>query len=324
MNESGSNQHLPVIMSLEENDETDRIARASASFLSTKMEQESQQPRTTEASSDVGPSVNLVPISPPGYSPDEKPKAHEPSPAVRPSTPPPLKGMHDDASFNKKYGGEGSPRSPSGLTWRRAGSAHNLYPNQLIGDRGQNPSRHFENLPRLVDRGLAFHQSPNKVHLRHNQGWNIYRLLRFNWFHVMLRWPSKYSFTFLVTAWTGQILFFALLYVWNDEVHRGGRCVLGGANGEVIGWAGAFAFSLQTCNTVGKDILEIGCRIFFRSMSCLMIVVVPHRVYLAEWSQFILRKGLFELADYYLCTDGCLYVLQRFFYHVRLQSTWKK
>jgi len=106
-------------------------------------------------------------------------------------------------------------------------------------------------LPRLVDRNLAFGQSSNKIQLRHNQGVNMYRLLRYNWFHVLLRWPTRYSFGLLLMTWTTFILIFALIYLWHDEVHLGGQCVLG-ANKGSIGWAGAFAFSLQTCTTVGK------------------------------------------------------------------------
>ena len=240
------------------NDDADRLANAAGlatltlpSVPSLLTPIENQESQAGQASSEGGSSLNRVPRSPRSDISNEQPlTGQEPFPVARPSTPPPL-------PFDRRSVLGEAPRSPGGLTWRRAGSAHNLYPNQLIKDLGKNPLKKSENLPRLVDRNRAFHQSSNKVHLRHNQGWNIYRLLRFNWFHVMLRWPSKYSFTFLVTAWTGTIVFFAMLYVWHDEANKGGRCVLGGPNGEVIGWAGAFAFSLQTCNTVGKDILPV-------------------------------------------------------------------
>jgi len=55
-----------------------------------------------------------------------------------------------------------------------------------------------------------------------------------------------------MSVWTGVILAFAGIYVWHDTVHHGGQCVLGGINGEVISWGGAFAFSLQTCSSGGK------------------------------------------------------------------------
>jgi hypothetical protein len=159
----------------------------------------------------------------------------------------------------------------------------------LIGDYDNVPSERMDGLPRLVHRNLAFHQSSSKVHLRHNQGLNIYRLLRFNWFHVLLRWPTKYSFSILMIVWTASIVFFAWIYVWHDEVHRGGKCVLGGTNGEVIGWAGAFAFSLQTCSTVGKIVLKRVQEGIPFSQSCeLILSTTCHRVYLAKWSQLFL------------------------------------
>ena len=246
-------------MSRENNDEADCIATAGFAALamptdpvmSTIMEQEIAEPQTRQASPEV---VNLVPISPPGYIPNENAKTHEPSSAVRPSTPPPLTSLYDDALLSRKHAGEVCPPSPSSLSWRRAGLTESLSSSQLIGDWSNIPSKQRENLPRLVDRGLAFHQSSNKVQLRHNQGWNIYRLLRFNWFHVMLRWPSKYSFSFLVTLWTVSIIAFGQLYLWYDQLNPGLHCGLGGADGSPIDFTAAFAFSLETCTTVGKVI----------------------------------------------------------------------
>jgi hypothetical protein len=126
----------------------------------------------------------------------------------------------------------------------------------LIGDRDPRRStvKHLDSLPRLINRNRAFHQSANKVHLRHNQGLNIYRLLRFNWFHVFLRWPTKYSFTLLMTVWTAFILIFAWIYVWHDSLNPEIQCGLGGSEGAVIDFAAAFAFSLHTCTTVGKSV----------------------------------------------------------------------
>ena len=244
-------------MSWEENDEADRIASAGFTalamppvpFMSTILEQGSQEPKSPEGE----PTVNLVPRSPPGYIPNEKPNADEPS-TVRPSTPPPLKTMNDDAFIGRKYPGEVCPPSPSRLSWRKAGLTESLSSSQLIGDWSKSLSNEIDTLPRLVDRGLAFHQSSNKVQLRHNQGWNIYRLLRFNWFHVMLRWPSKYSFSFLITLWTISIIFFGWIYLWYDNLNPGSQCGLGGADGSTIDFTAAFAFSLETCTTVGKAI----------------------------------------------------------------------
>ena len=110
-------------------------------------------------------------------------------------------------------------------------------------------------LPRLVLRNRPFGQSNNKIHIAHNQGWKIFHLLKHNWFHWFLRWPTSRSLLMLMSIWTGAILFFAGLYVWQDNRDSRVACGLG-AEGSPIKWAGAFAFSLETCTTVGT-ILKI-------------------------------------------------------------------
>lgn len=172
----------------------------------------------------------------------------------RPSTPPPL-SPDDDSKFANKY--EACPPSPSGLTWRKAGATFNLYPHTLISKKEKIRLEQLSDLPRLVKRNRAFHQSSNKVQLRHNQGASIYRLLRFNWFHVFLRWPTKVSILILLSVWTGSILIFALIYMWYDQGNVTNKCGLGGTEGQTLPFAGAFAFSLETCTTVGKFDLNV-------------------------------------------------------------------
>lgn len=106
-------------------------------------------------------------------------------------------------------------------------------------------------LPRLVLRNRPYGQSTNKIHISHNQGWKIFALLKHNWFHALLRQPTSRSLPMLMSIWTGAILFFAGLYVWQDSNDTKMECGLGDA-GNPIHWAGAFAFSLETCTTVGK------------------------------------------------------------------------
>lgn len=188
-----------------------------------------------------------------GISSGSVPSEERNTPVVRPFTPPPSRGMSEDNLFESKFGDKIAPPSPSGVRWRPAGATFDPYPNTLIDDRDKVRLEKLGNLPRLIDRNRAFHQSSNKVHVRHNQGLNIFRLLRFNWFHVFLRWPTKYSFFVLMSLWTGIILVFAVLYLLNDEINRGTHCVLGGLNGEVISFGGAFAHSLQTCSAGSKN-----------------------------------------------------------------------
>ena len=106
--------------------------------------------------------------------------------------------------------------------------------------------------PRLVHRDRAFFQSSNKLRVQHNQGNKIMKLLKHNWFHSFLRWPTRHSLGLLMAFWTSVIFFFALLYVWYDHSNSLGDCRLGEDADTPISFAGAFAFSLETCTTVGK------------------------------------------------------------------------
>ena len=224
-----------------------------------------------------------------GISSGSVPSEERNTPVVRPFTPPPSRGMSEDNLFESKYGDKIAPPSPSGVRWRPAGATFDPYPNTLIDDRDKVRLEKLGNLPRLIDRNRAFHQSSNKVHLGHNQGLNIYRLLRFNWFHVFLRWPTKYSFLILVSVWTGALLVFATLYVLHDQLHRGSHCVLGGLNGEVIDFAGAFAFALETTATNGEDNLEAEIKhVFFPISLSHIFHLRDDRLRTSEFSQLLL------------------------------------
>jgi len=102
--------------------------------------------------------------------------------------------------------------------------------------------------PRLVLRNLPFHQSKNRVYVKHNQGLKIFLLLQHDWFHVLLRIPTWQSLPFLLAVWTSMIIVFAGLYVWVDNRDPDIGCGLG-ANGSPIRFGPAFAFSLETCTT---------------------------------------------------------------------------
>jgi hypothetical protein len=125
---------------------------------------------------------------------------------------------------------------------------HNLVPRSMIEKHVR--VENVDELPRLVHRDRAFHQSSNRVFVKHNQGTRIFKLLRFNWFHVFLRWPTKWSLLTLLSIWTILILLFAVTYTAYDNIQPKQTCGLG-AEGSPITFAGAFAFSLETCTTVG-------------------------------------------------------------------------
>jgi hypothetical protein len=106
-------------------------------------------------------------------------------------------------------------------------------------------------LPRLVKRNLPFHQSSNRIAVKNEKKRShILPLLMRDWFHVLLRMPVLASTTAMLSLWTVSILLFAAIYVRIDSVNLGTDCGLG-PPGKPIPFGTAFAFSLETCTTVG-------------------------------------------------------------------------
>ena len=127
--------------------------------------------------------------------------------------------------------------------------------------------------PRLVERNLPFDQSKNKVHITHRHSRHaLYKLLSYNWFHVFLRLPTKYSLLLLLALWTFLILFFALLYYLVDGSNPNLDCGLGNAPPYSISYGGAFAFALETCTTVGYG-LPGGTNAFFENCPAIQTVI---------------------------------------------------
>lgn len=112
-------------------------------------------------------------------------------------------------------------------------------------------------LPRLVNRNFPYHQSANRIAVvneKHHS--HIWPLLLRDWFHVLMRMPTFGSILFLLVIWTSVILIFAGIYVKIDQYNVGMDCGLGDP-GAPIAWGTSFAFSLETCTTVG-------CKYFFK------------------------------------------------------------
>ena len=153
-----------------------------------------------------------------------------------------------DCNGSNRNGDTG--RSKDGIS-----SSNNIditIPTSRIGGAPK-PKTSSENiLPRLVLRNRPFHQSSNKLHIQHNKrGFQILKLLKHNWFHYFLRWPTKYSLLMLMTLWTGAIIFFAFIYMIYDRLDFNSECSLGLSEDEPMTFGAAFAFSLETCTTVG-------------------------------------------------------------------------
>lgn len=114
----------------------------------------------------------------------------------------------------------------------------------------------IRNIPRLVHRNLPFKQSRqeiavvNKTIFKSMRMQRILRILSQDWFHIFLRQPTYQSLPALLCLWTFIIVIFAFIYqrIDRDDPHT--ECGLGPA-GAPIKFAPAFAFSLETCTTVG-------------------------------------------------------------------------
>lgn len=106
-------------------------------------------------------------------------------------------------------------------------------------------------LPRLVNRNLTYNQSKNRFAVKNINGSSqLWPLLVRDWFHVLLRLPFHISIVGLLAIWTLLILAWAAIYVLVDTQSKEEDCGLG-EPGFPIPFSTAFAFSLETCTTVG-------------------------------------------------------------------------
>ena len=112
-------------------------------------------------------------------------------------------------------------------------------------------------LPRMVHRDLPFHQSTNSMSVKNTARYSLLRLMIMDWFHTLLRCPAAISITFLLLLWISLVAFYGVIYWFVDNhYYNSVDCGLGPTEKEFISLSGAFAFSLETCTTVG-------CKYFF-------------------------------------------------------------
>jgi len=138
-------------------------------------------------------------------------------------------------------------------------------------------------LPRMILRNMPYNQSNNQCQVinTNKSKSSLIRLLLSDWFHVLLRIKIHYSIFMLLGLWLGIILFFAVLYVKIDTAYDQENCGLGKPPNP-ISFPAAFAFSLETCTTVGYGLpgnsnayFEANCTgiqmIVFFQMACSML-----------------------------------------------------
>jgi hypothetical protein len=146
--------------------------------------------------------------------------------------------------------------------------------------------REMENPPRLVLRNLPFHQSRNRIAVKHNvPAGKMVWLLRHDWFHVLVRFPTHYSLALLLAIWTSMVLAFAGFYVAVDRHDPNQNCGLG-APPNPIHFGGAFAFSLETCTTVGYG-LPNSTNAYFENCPGLQVVIYFQMVWSMMFNAFL-------------------------------------
>lgn len=107
-------------------------------------------------------------------------------------------------------------------------------------------------LPRLITRDYPFNQSSNRVQVLNANIEKLIPLYFKDWFHVMLRIRWYWSLSGFLLVWYFMIWFFAWIYVGVDGAgkNREKNCGLGDP-GVPLTMSAAYAFSLETCTTVG-------------------------------------------------------------------------
>lgn len=153
-----------------------------------------------------------------------------------------------------------------------------------------------DNCPRLVKRDLPHFQSNQTVAILNRKGDNA-APLRYNhdWFHAFLRWETKRSVFLMISGWTLVNLFFGLVYRSIDGEDPSEDCGLSSEPGKVITFGGAFAFSLETCTTVGYG-LPGGKNAFFENCHGLQAAIYFQMVFSMLYNAFLFAFFFSRLA----------------------------
>lgn len=150
-----------------------------------------------------------------------------------------------------------------------------------------------DTIPRLIQRDMPHYQSGSQVSvLNRNAEWKL--SYGYDFFHTMLRWPTQRSIFVLLCIWTIMVCCFACVYQAIDDILPSVDCGLGKA-GDPIRFPGAFAFSLETCTTVGYG-LPSGNNAFFERCPGLQLVIYFQMVYSMLFNAFLLAFFFSRLA----------------------------
>jgi len=153
----------------------------------------------------------------------------------------------------------GGAQSPTTFTQQQNGPSERKietnrphYSDQLVLSQRIARRKSQVSLPRLITRDYPYNQSSNRVQVFNENSKAIFWLYVRDWFHVMLRVPWYFSFFCVIFVWYLMIWVFAAVFVLVDSntFNRNKDCGLG-EPGIPITMATAYAFSLETCTTVG-------------------------------------------------------------------------
>ena len=169
-----------------------------------------------------------------------------------------------------------SPSSSNGGHMERSGSFSQGFAFKFLDKR-------WMEAPRLVRRNLPYHQSNNKFNVKAKYGkhrWTLlWHYINHDPFHVMLRWSTPVSLTFLLTVWTFFILIFAEIYIAVDRANPHVDCGLHpDGDGSTLDFHTAFAFSVETSTTVGYG-LPGGSSAFFQDCSGIQVTIFFQMVF---------------------------------------------
>mmetsp|Transcript_10925 Transcript_10925/g.16883 ORF Transcript_10925/g.16883 Transcript_10925/m.16883 type:complete len:463 (+) Transcript_10925:212-1600(+) len=153
-------------------------------------------------------------------------------------------------------------------------------------------------IPRFIKRNLPQYQSHNRPDII-NRHARLYFGLSFvfhqDWFHVVLGWPTSFSVFVLLSVWTAFILLFALIYRAIDQRNPEISCGLGNTGDPPIVFGAAFAFSLETCTTVGYG-LPGDTNSFFQNCPGLQLAIYLQMTWSMLFNAFLLSFFFSRLA----------------------------
>ncbi|MGH7973933.1 MAG: hypothetical protein ACREBR_00305 [bacterium] len=151
---------------------------------------------------------------------------------------------------------------------------------------------------RLVHRNLPFFQSKSEIQIQNNHPFTTYArtlfmLWRNDWYHIFLRRPTYISLTLLLTAWTVLLLIFAGVYMGLDASLPSIDCGLGPPY-HPIQFGPAFAFSLETCTTVGYT-LPNGTNNFFENCPSIHVAIYVQMTFSMLFNALLFTFFFFRL-----------------------------